>query len=378
MPLQVAYFSRMFQAVPQLMEVQKQAGGCFVSNRASTLAAARRLYPEVPMRQYRRWLGPLCAGRQVLADADVIVTGAPGYKVLSRFPARSCMVFHGTYMFLNRKALSQMRHFDLLCSIGPRMQRTIERYQDEFDLNCVQTGYLPFGNFPETTPEWRTRTLSGMGLDAGLPTLVYMPWGKPHGSWEAAAARILNETSDRYNLILRPHPSQGLTARRADRAGFRKLSAQCALRRNTLLDISVQPMEHLFALADLMITDGTSPAEESMFYDTPQLFVRTPHWMPERIRGYARDSDMDVEDMERYMTLFDCGATFDTQSHRPFTDAVDEALQSAGSYRQARHDYFSWVFGQRDRLAGQRVYQALQGLAAPESGHSHQVPDGHA
>ncbi len=355
----VAYFSRMFQAVPQLMEVQKYAGGVFVSNRASTLAAAHKLYPRAPMCRYRGWLGRLNAGYRALAGADAIVTGAPGRKVLSKFRAKTCMVFHGTYMFLAKPALEQMRHFDLLCVIGPRMRRTMERYHGELGLNTMESGYLPFGEYPEKSVEINQAVLSRLGLDTGRRTVVYMPWGKPYGSWDVMAERVVLETPPDFNLILRPHPSQGLTARRADREGFRRISALCAQRRNTLLDINTQPLPLLFSLADLMVTDGTSPAEESLFYDAPQLFIQTNVWSGDSIRAYAAKEGMHEADLASYLDLFNCGASFDARQGQPFATAVERALADADGLKGRREAYFNWVFGQRDRLAGQRVHQSL-------------------
>lgn len=359
---QFAYFAKMFQAVPQLMEVQRHAGGIFVSNRSSTLNAVRRLYPSAEVARYWTWFPNYSPGYKVMQQARAILAGAPNPVILGQFPALKCMVFHGTYMFLSRQALQQIAHFDLLCTIGPRMRRTIERYRDEFDFRTVESGYLPFGSFPEKSGKLARENLAGMGLAPDKKTIVYMPWGKPYGSWEAMAETIARETPADFNLILRPHPSQGLTSRRSDRESFKRVSALCKARGNTLLDLNAYPLALLFSLADLMITDGTSPAEESLFYDVPQLFVETPLWSRDVIHSYAQREGMHADDLERYLELFDCGELYRTGQTKSFAEAVRDALDQAGELRTKRDAYFDWVFGQRDRQAGERVFHAVNEL----------------
>lgn len=357
-----AYFSKMFQAVPQLMEVQKHAGGTFVSSRKSTLDAARKLYPDVPMRKYNTWFRKLSAGYKVLDDAGVILTGSPGGKLLSEFAARRCMVFHGTFMLLSKDTLKSMGHFDLLCTVGPRMQRTVELYQDELKLNAMETGYLPFGSFPEKSAIATTASLERLGLSPEKKTLVYMPWGKPYGSWSLMAELIARETPKEFNLILRPHPSQGLTSRRKDRDSFKRIAAICKERGDTLLDINACPLSLLFSIADLMITDGTSPAEESLFYDVPQLFIETPLWSIDEISAFARRNAVSERELAEFLELFECGKTYRLGGSEPLSARIYEALGAAASLQSKRESYFRWVFGDRDRNAGELVYQAARSL----------------
>lgn len=358
----LVYFSKMFQAVPQLMEVQRHAGGTFVSNRKSTMDAVRRLYPDVPAARYTSWFSKYSPGYKAMQQASAILTGAPTPDMLAQFEARSCMVFHGTYMFLARNALERISHFDLLCTIGPRMRRTIERYRDEFELNTVESGYLPFGSFPQKTPALTRDQLSRIGLNPEKKTLVYMPWGKPFGSWDIMAETILRDTPADCNLILRPHPSQGIASRRQDRAHFKHIATLCRERGDTLLDLDAYPLALLFSLADLMLTDGTSPAEESLFYDVPQLFIDTPLWSKDVIHAYAQREGMHADDLEQYLQLFDCGELYRAGQALSFAAAIQDALAQADIHRPQRETYFSWVFGQRDRQAGERVFRAVSKL----------------
>lgn len=63
----IVYFSKMFQAVPHLAQVEARLPGIFVSNRRTTLNAAQRLYPDLPTARYSRLMGRLTSGYRLLA-----------------------------------------------------------------------------------------------------------------------------------------------------------------------------------------------------------------------------------------------------------------------------------------------------------------------
>ena len=168
-----------------------------------------------------------------MKNAEVIVTGSPYQKLLKPYRASKCMVFHGTYMVFTREAIESNAHFDLLCVTGPRMQSMIDRHPD-IKLRCINTGFLPFAEFPEVTPKSRQRTLIALGLDPAKRTIIYTPSRKSIGSWGRLAERLVEQVSRQSNLILRPHPSQALTARIADRLDFTKIGHLCWKRGDTV------------------------------------------------------------------------------------------------------------------------------------------------
>jgi len=358
---QIVYFSKMFQAVPHLAQVATQLPGTFISSRHSTLQAAKHLYPDLAIANYSRWLGPFSAGKRLLKKADVIVTGSPYRSFLQPYQARKCTVFHGTYMLLSKHALLANAHFDLLCVTGPRMEQMIRRFRPEIELNTVTTGFLPFCEFPVPTPEHRQQTLNMLGLDPELQTIVYTPSRRGFGSWNLLAEQLVRTTPTAFNLVLRPHPSQSLTSRRADRASFRKITELAKTRPNTLVDLTSLALSSLQSVADLLISDANSPAEESLFYDVPQLFIETPLFNADVVKKMAEKEQMHPEDTARLLTLFECG-------HRHYIDTppsdlsrlIEHAIQDAPSHAKQRESYFSWVFGTRDRYAHQRVAQAIQ------------------
>ena len=356
----IVYFSKMFQAVPHLAQVEALLPGVFVSSRRSTLGAVRQLYPEMPVARYSRLLGRLSAGNRHLEQAEVIVTGSPYRSFLAPYRAKKCTVFHGTYMMLSKEALLGNTHFDLLCVIGPRMRQMIERFSPEVQVNAVSTGFLPFCEFPDASPQQRRESLLKLGLDPELQTVIYTPSRRGIGSWDLVAEQLVRTAPAHFNLVLRPHPSQALTSRAKDRASFKRVQALVEKRPNTLLDLTSVPLALLQSVADLMVSDANSPAEESLFYDVPQLFIETPQFSKDVLAGMAERERMHPEDTQQLLTLYECGARCFVESEVGFAERLDRAIADGGGYAQRRHDYFSWVFGQRDRLAGQRVAQAIK------------------
>jgi len=356
----VVYFSKMFQAVPHLAQVHSELPGIFLSNRRSTLNAVAKLYPNIPQGNYSRLLGPFAAGNRHLENADVIVTGSPYKSFLQPYSAKKCTVFHGTYMMLSKQALLSNAHYDLLCVIGPRMQQMINRFAPTITLNTiVNTGFLPFCEFPQQSPELRHSALLSLGLDPLKKTILYTPSRRGVGSWNQIAEKLIETTPPDYNLILRPHPNQALNSRVADRASFRRIQSIVGTRPHSLLDLTSKPLSLLLSITDLIISDANSPAEESMFYDVPQLFIETPSYSRDTVRQQAAKEKMHPEDTEQLLTLYDCGPCYHTNKAIDFGLVLNKAILDAPNYAAQRQHYFSWVFGNRDRKANERVAQAI-------------------
>ncbi|MDH0700751.1 hypothetical protein EQ836_17665 [Ectopseudomonas mendocina] len=357
----IVYYSKMFQAVPHLAQVERQLPGTFVSSRRSTISAVRHLYPDFPARLESRWLSLFYDGKRKLREADVIVTGSPYRRVLEPYTAKKCTVFHGTYMMLSKSAFQANAHYDLLCVIGPRMQQMMARFADEIAVNAVPTGFLPFGEFPERSPAQREAVLRDYGLNPEWRTIVYTPSRRGIGSWDLLAQQLLVKTPAEFNLVLRPHPSQSLTPRARDRESFRKVRSMAAQRPGSLVDLTSKPLSDVLSVADLVVSDANSPAEESLFYDVPQLFIETPQFSRETILQLAEQECMHPDDTAQLLTLYDCGPRlFLGSDDCLIAPQLEQAITAGQQYAAARQRYFSWVFGSRDRQAGKRVAEAIQ------------------
>ncbi len=356
----IVYFSKMFQAVPHLAQVQNQLPGMFVSSRRSTLQATARLYPEMSRAYYSRFLGDLASGNRHVKSAQALVTGSPGKGFFQKFNAKTCMVFHGTFMLLSKQTLSENSHHDLLCVIGPRMQQMIERFSSAIRLKqVVKTGFLPFCEFPDIDASSKEKTLLSLGLNPQKKTILYAPSRRGVGSWDFAAEKLLETAPYHYNLILRPHPSQALTSRAADRKSFRRVRKMARYRPDSLLDLTCQPLPLLLSIADLIVSDANSPAEESLFYNAPQLFIETPQLSLDTMQKQAEKEGMHPDDTEQLLSLYDCGPRHYTADTLNFNTILDQAILASSDYDRQRERYFSWVFGKRDRKANERVAKAI-------------------
>lgn len=361
--MNVVYYSRMFQSVPHLAQVHQELPGTFVTSRQSTFKAAQRLYPAMPAAKTSKFFGDFNRGNRALKNADVIVTGSPYKNVLAPFSAKKCTVFHGTYMMLSREALLSNAHFDLLCVTGPRMQQMIDRHADEIPVNTAQTGFLPFAEFPVKSAAFTRETLERLKLNTEYKTVLYTPSRRGIGSWGYAAEQLILTLPKHLNLILRPHPSQAITPRQKDRVSFNKVKKMAEIRGNTIVDLTSLPLSHLQCITDLIISDANSPAEESLFYDVPQLFIETNDYSRDFVEKIAIKEHMHKDDIEKLLTLYEIGESIYLKDNLfDFSNVVEGALLSSEVFSEKREEYFSWVFGVRDRLAGQRVAEQIYKL----------------
>lgn len=138
------------------------------------------------------------------------------------------------------------------------------------------------------------------------------------------------------------------------------MAALVQRRPHTLLDLTSYPLSALLSVADLVVSDANSPAEESLFYDVPQLLIETPQLSRDVMAQMGRDEGMHPDDMAQLLTLYECGpSVFVKEEGVDLSVPIERALLERDDRAQRRQEYFSWVFGQRDRLANQRVAEAI-------------------
>src|SRR5664279_2845267 len=261
----IAYFTKMYQAMPAIMQLYKALGGTVVSTRTSTIRAVRKAYPGTDVRRLNQRFRSLSAGHTTMQQADLIVTGSPYRSVLKHYAARKCMIFHGTFAYLTPQVVQNFAHFDTLCAIGPRMQRILARSGIQAEIKTA--GYLPFLEYPRKDAAVRKAALEAVGLDPARKTVVYLPSGAPHGSFDLITPRLLHDMADHtLNVIIRPHPSQAVKLNLRDRWKFWKLQRLIRRQGSVYLDLNDFKLSSLLSIADLVMSDGSSPAEESLYY----------------------------------------------------------------------------------------------------------------
>ena len=338
--------------------LQRLCGGTFISNRSSTLNAFRGLYPDVEtMRRYKRcnWLG----GHKKLKQADVIFSGATYGDYLPKFPAKKCLLFHGTYGGIPESVMQGWTNFDHLFLHGPRMEQQLLRFNDNYNLNYSVAGYIPFALYPERTEENRLMILRKLGLNPAKKTVVYTPSKSSVGTWLHCAEDIAKETPDDYNLVLRPHPNQALNGKRNDKKSFKYISQIIKKRPDCLIDLSICSLPELECVADLMISDANSPAEESLFYDCAQLFADANRSSRAAFQKRFEDQ-LHGDDIEGYLKLFDCGPSRYADGFEDWGQAISHAITKKDDYAEARSWCFNYIFGTKDVNAASRVAETLK------------------
>jgi hypothetical protein len=301
-------------------------------------------------------------GHKLLKEADLIFTGAGYNDYLPQFSGKKLMLFHGTLGCIPDNLIERFTHFDHLFLIGPRMEQQLLRHNHKYNIPYSVTGFLPFALYPEKTPENVKGILNKLGLDSSQKTVVYTPSKASVGTWLYAAENLARQTPLSYNLILRPHPNQALSGSKQDKASFRTVSNILKDRPNGVVDLSVCSLPELECIADLMITDANSPAEESLFYDCPQLFSDLYLSSKQAFIDRFNEWDMHPEDTEGYMQLFDCGPKFHEDGYKDWGHAIEDAIEKKSKYAKARSDCFTYIFGKKGQQASKSVAERITKL----------------
>lgn len=355
--LNIVYFSKMAQGVPSLGPVQRLTGGTFISNRARTLRFFSANFPGQRGLRFGMFMRRLRAAHRELAKADVIVSGAVHSSVLGDYQATRAMIFHGTYRALSRKQILQMAGFDHVFLNGPRMERMLKRYPENEDFSHEVSGYVPFVDFPESTPENRQRILKNLGLDPENKLIFYAPARRDCGSWVAYAEQIAAACPHECSLVMRPHPNQALHGKSNERALYLRIKKMLGDRDNAVVDLATCSFPELMSVTDLLISDATSPSEEYMFYGGPQIITET--FSRDQWRDIYERDGMHPEDIDELMGLYDCAHSY---AHDTFTDwrqAIETALGDPSKHAARQKRYFESAFGPDAKGAARRVADGL-------------------
>ena len=95
----------------------------------------------------------------------------------------------------------------------------------------------------------------------------------------------------------------------------------------------------------------------------PQLFIETDDYSRDFIIKLAAKEYMHKDDVEKLLTLYEIGEKIYLKNNTfDFSNVVEKALFNSVGFSDRREEYFSWVFGIRDRLAGKRVAEQVYNL----------------
>jgi len=353
----IVFYSRMFQSVQHLAEIQKLTGGTFITTRRSTLRAFRGLHPNFRSEKCSRI--PISSGNYILNKADQVITGSLYTETMNKLDAWKAMTFHGTYAWLTPAVAETLNTFDHLFLIGPRMQQMLERHIDTPKFTYEISGFLPFSSYQEHPELSKDTLLSKQLKDPSLPLILYAPTNWKVGSMDEWAIPLAEQVSDDFNLLIRPHPRIFMKPDKDIKAMFKSLSEIMSTRKNIALDTRHLKASNLYAISDLVISDANSTAEESLFYDCPQLIIESEKWSREKLIHYAKKDQIHPDDIEQLGTIFDLGPTLNTKSKNRISSIISTAQSDSRRYKKTREEYFQRVFGSKSTNAAKNAAETI-------------------
>ncbi|MCG8543165.1 MAG: CDP-glycerol glycerophosphotransferase family protein [Alphaproteobacteria bacterium] len=218
---------------------------------------------------------------------DVVLSA--NKRLLTRREDVGCQIqiFHGV-SFRNRGVREENLVYDRFFVVGPYMQRLFE---DTGMLDRGDERAVPVG-FPKTDPLVddtldRDALLARHGFDGSRPVILYAPTGGAHNSLETMGEAMLRVLSaaDRYDILVKPHDHP----KNASIDWFERLTRLRSRHLRVVHDMDVVP---LLYLADLLITDASSVANEFALLDRPMIFLDVPRLLDE---ARAAGANLDLQ-----------------------------------------------------------------------------------
>jgi CDP-Glycerol:Poly(glycerophosphate) glycerophosphotransferase len=234
---------------------------------------------------YRHFDLPDGAVRSVgsLAKADYdIMFAANTRRIEPRRVSERVQIFHGM-SFRNRAIRPETEGADHYFLLGPYMKRG-------FEGSGILTPGDPRGveiGFPKTDrlldgSLGRSEMLTRHGVSGERPVVLYAPTGEKHNSLEMVGQDLIAKLNavDRYDVLVKPHDHPHTTVDWWERLA--------PLESEHLRLVREPDVAHTLSIADLLITDASSVANEYALLDRPIVFVDVPELIALTLRKGAR------------------------------------------------------------------------------------------
>lgn len=202
-------------------------------------------------------------------DVDVLFSSHTG-KIAPPSVRHSVQIFHGM-SFRNLAIRDAAEGFDSYFLLGPYMQRGFiarEIFTDG-DARMVQVGFPKTDRLLDGTVDRRT-VAEGLGFAGERPVVLYAPTGAKGNSLETFGEEALRALAaqDAYDIVvkLHDHPKGWVD-------WFERLSVHESAHFRMAQSPDVIPLQ---LLADVLITDASSVANEYALLDRPIVFLDVP------------------------------------------------------------------------------------------------------
>jgi hypothetical protein len=207
-------------------------------------------------------------------------------RIEPRSYRRSAQIFHGL-SFRNRALREATGGCDHYLVLGPYMRRRLARLGlfEQEDPRLVPIGFPKTDRLLNGTLE-RERVLRELGLSGERPVVLYAPTGAVGNSLETIGEEVIERlhATGAYDLLIKPHdhPKQPL-------AWDRRLAA---LEDRHLHVVRTPDAIPSLFVADLLISDASSLANECTLLDRPIVFLDVPELL---VAAAAEDGRIDLE-----------------------------------------------------------------------------------
>lgn len=215
-----------------------------------------------------------------------LVFSASTRFIAPRESGRTIQIFHGL-SFRNRAARAENAGYDAYFLLGPYQRKLFARLgifaEDDSRLHSI--------GFPKTDRLVgdrvdRRATLRDLGLSGARPIVLYAPTGATGNSLETVGERLIRAivAMGTVDLLVKPHdhPKSRLD-------WLSRLAAGEGDRMRIVRDADIVPS---LALADVLVTDASSAANEFTLRDLPIVFIDVPELLE---RAQREDGRLDLD-----------------------------------------------------------------------------------
>lgn len=203
------------------------------------------------------------------ANYDVIFS-ANTRRIEPRRVDRRIQIFHGL-SFRNRAIRPETEGADHYFLLGPYMKRGFEDagILAPDDIRGVEIGFPKTDRLLDGSIQ-RDDVLARQGISGDRPVVLYAPTGERRNSLETMGEELIAKLSavDRYDLLVKPHdhPHSSID-------WWSRLAPLESDHVRLVRDVDVIPA---LSIADVLLTDASSVANEYTLVDRPIVFLDVP------------------------------------------------------------------------------------------------------
>lgn len=223
----------------------------------------------------------LPVGSLAKLDYDVMFS-ANTRRIEPRRVGRRIQIFHGM-SFRNRAIRPETDGADDYFMLGPYMKRGFVEagILAEDDPRAVDIGFPKTDRLLDGSLD-RDDLLARHGLTGDRPVLLYAPTGERHNSLEKLGEDLIAKLGavDRYDVLVKPHDHPHTTVDWWSRLEPLESEHVRLVREPDVI--------RTLAIADLLITDASSVANEYALRDRPIVFVDVPELIELTLKKGAR------------------------------------------------------------------------------------------